>query len=70
MFLSIYLSIYLSLNLSIQVLVEYIDYGNTEDIEASRLKRPLTENPLFALPPQLIKCKLHDVPPSQVCQTY
>ena len=48
-----------------QLLVEYIDYGNEEETEIKKLRKPLSD-PLFSLPAQAVKCKLHDLPPPGV----
>ncbi|KAK3752727.1 hypothetical protein QZH41_018695 [Actinostola sp. cb2023] len=43
-----------------QFVVKYIDYGNTESVDASRIS--LISDALLSLPAQAIKCSLLDVP--------
>ena len=41
-------------------MVEYVDYGNKEEVEVVKLRKPLTHN-LFNLPPQVGKRQFTDV---------
>ena len=60
----------MGLSVHLQVIIEYIDYGTEEEHEPSRLRRARTDNPLHKLPPQAVKCKIHDLPTQQVINSY
>ncbi|CAI8001522.1 Tudor domain-containing protein 7 [Geodia barretti] len=44
-----------------KVLVEYVDYGNEEEVDNTCL-RPKLDTALFSLPPQIVKCTMAGIP--------